>query len=619
MARRSQRRAKMLFWGTLLLACFLGWRLYQIQILQGPALAAKALSQQSAVFRVSGQRGSVFTHDGVLLARSLPSRSVYASPSAVVDLAATAQRVAAIIHSKPALVQARIRAMPTYHVIAWKIPETQANALLALDLPGISVQEEASGKRFVPSGRLAATLLGFVGRDDDGLEGIEYEFDRLLRGTPGLMTLETDEFARALPFAKPRWIEPPRAGYGLVLTLDSYLQYTVQQVLQDTVHEFGAQSASAIVMNPNDGALLAIANVPSYDVNAFEKSSLEARRDRAVTDAYEPGSTFKLITATAALESGKVTTESRFPARDRIEVGGSVIHNAEDGLMASGAGTESLEEIITMSHNVGAAEVGLRIGKHTLYQMMRNFGFGSLTYVDLPGESPGLLPGLADWSVTSLPTMSFGHGVAITPIALARAYAAIANGGLLLRPHIVAAIVDSNGNAIYHYGREVDHRVMSAKTAATLRRFLRSVVLRGTGNPTAQVPGYTTAGKTGTAQVAEGGSYLSGAYVASFVGFIPAERPRFLILVKVERPRGAIYGSVVAAPAFAKIAKTAMMEAGVLPAPPTPSPASAAQIRIEATPVPAAPTPSAAAPTASAVPLPAVRSVKDGAVSKPPV
>ena len=570
--RRSQRRAKVLFWATFMLAAFLAWRLYHIQIVQGPALAARALEQQSAVIRVGAQRGPIYTDDGVLLARSLPSRSVYASPRAVGDVEETARKIAGILHLSPTVVAQRIRQAPTYHVIAWKIPDEQANALFALDLPGISVDEEASGKRFVPSGRLASTILGFVGRDDDGLEGIEYEFDGMLRGTRGLMTLETDEFARALPFAKPRWIDPPKTGDGIVLTIDSYLQYATQRALHETVTKFGAVSGTAIVMDPNTGALLAVANVPSYDVNAYDKYPLDARRDRAVTDAYEPGSTFKLITATAALESGKVTLASRFPARDELEIGGSVIHNAEDGLMASGAGSETLEEIIAKSHNVGAAEVGLTIGRSTMYRTMRSFGFGDPTQVDLPGENPGILPKLDDWSETSLPTMSFGHGVAITPMALIRAYAAIANGGLLLRPRVLGEILDPDGRVIYRYGRQVERRVMSPRVAAELRGFLRAVVLRGTAQGVAEVPGYTTAGKTGTAQVAEGGRYLPGAYVASFVGYIPADAPRFLILVKVERPRGAIYGSVVAAPAFAQIARAAMLEAGVMP---TPSPAPA--------------------------------------------
>ncbi len=573
LARRSQGRAKILFYLCALIGAYLVWRLYDVQILQGPVLAAKALNQQSAVFSVSAQRGAIYTSDGVLLARSLPSRSVYASPNAIADLPHSAATIAHVLGEPTQAVVDRIKAMPHYHVIAWKIPDVQARALLALDIPGITVEQETSGKRFIPSGRLASTLLGFVGRDDDGLEGIEYEFDSLLRGSAGRMTMETDEFAHALPFAKPHYLVPPKTGDSLVLTIDSYLQYSAERVIRDTVKHFGALSGTAIIMDPNTGALLAVANVPNYDVRSFDRFPPDQRRDRAVTDAYEPGSTFKLVTATAALESHKVTTASRFPARDQLEVGGSVIHNAEDGFMAGTGGSESLEQIIALSHNVGAAEVGLRIGSRTMYNMMRKFGFGDQTAVDLPGENPGIVPRLADWSATSLPTMSFGHGIAITPIALARAYAAIANGGLLLRPRVLAQIVGPDGQIVYRYGREVEHRVMSQVTAATLRGFLRQVVLHGTGNPTAQVAGYTTAGKTGTAQVAEGGSYLPGAYVASFVGFIPYEHPRFLILVKVERPRGEIYGSEVAAPAFAELARDAMLHAGYLPqAPPPPRP-----------------------------------------------
>jgi stage V sporulation protein D (sporulation-specific penicillin-binding protein) len=282
-------------------------------------------------------------------------------------------------------------------------------------------------------------------------------------------------------------------------------------------------------------------------------------------DAYEPGSTFKLITAAAALESGKVQPQTRFPALDALTIGGRTIHNAEDGFIASRNNTESLEDIITYSHNVGAAEVGMRIGGPVLYRTIQAFGFGDLTHVDLPGENPGLLVSPSDRSATTLPTVSFGHSVSVTPLAMARAYCAIANGGMLLRPQIVRKTVDASGQSVREYPPYEERRVMSERTAAVLRRYLRSVVVRGTGNPTAQVPGYTTAGKTGTAQVVENGFYAPGEYIASFIGMIPAEHPRFVILVKVDEPRDAIYGSVVAAPVFAILAREAMMHAGVMP------------------------------------------------------
>jgi cell division protein FtsI (penicillin-binding protein 3) len=382
------------------------------------------------------------------------------------------------------------------------------------------------------------------------------------------MQLEEDQFGRSLPFADPRVVEQAKPGYGIDLTIASYLQFAAQRELNATVAKWGARSGTIVIMDPNTGELLAIANNPDYDVRNYASASPDARRNRAIADAYEPGSTFKLITAAAALESGKVRAGSMFPARDSLTVGEHTIHNAEDGFMAGTGGMESLEDIIAYSHNVGAAEVGMSIGQQAMYSTIRAFGFGDETQAGMPGENPGIVPAPADWSATTLPTISFGHGIATTPIAMARAYAAIANGGLLLRPRILSAVVDENGTPVYRYGTQVEHRVMSPQTAATLRRFLRAVVVRGTGNPTAKVPGYTTAGKTGTAQVARGGAYAAGEYIASFIGFIPAEAPRFLILVKIEAPRGAIYGSVVAAPAFADLARIAMLHAGQMPAAP---------------------------------------------------
>jgi cell division protein FtsI/penicillin-binding protein 2 len=318
-------------------------------------------------------------------------------------------------------------------------------------------------------------------------------------------------------------------------------------------------------MDVHTGEILAMANAPDFDPNHFAASSSDAWRNRAVVDSYEPGSTFKLITAAAALQSGKVTMESRFPARDQIEVGGHVIHNAEDGFMAGSSSTESLENIVAYSHNVGAAEVGMRIGAPTLYAMIRSFGFGDYTHVEFRGENPGIVPPVSDWSGSSLATISFGHGISTTPLALTRAYAAIANGGLLMRPRLVHALEDANGKVIYTYPPEVERRAISEATAAELRHILRSVVVYGTGNPSARTPGYTTAGKTGTAQVVENGRYEPGEYVGSFIGYVPAEAPRYVIFVKVERPHGQYYGGVVAAPIFSELARTVMLHANVMP------------------------------------------------------
>ena len=567
LVRTAPRRAKLAFWLFVFVAAFLTWRLIQIQIVQGRVLAKEALDQRAQTIEVFARRGTIYDRSRTPLVRSLETQSVYADPTELTDKKADAAKLAVVLGRKQETLVASFDEPTRFVWLARKVPHFVADRVRALDLQGVNLVEEQTGIRFWTAGRLASTALGFVGLDENGLSGVEYFYDRLLRGTTGRKMVETDPFQRAIPFGQQRVIEAARPGDSLVLTLDAYLQYETERYLRAQVKTYHARSGTALVLDPHTGEILAVANVPDFDPAHYGLSKPDAWRDRAVTDAYEPGSTFKLITAAAALESGKVTVKSRFPARDRLEVNGSTIHNAEDGFMAGTGGTESLEDIIAYSHNVGAAEVGMAIGKHAEYRTIRKFGFGDPTHVDLPGENPGIVPAPADWSGTSLPTIAFGHGVSVTPLALARAYCAIANGGILVRPRIVSAILDAQGRTVYRYPAEVEGRAISRRTAATLQGFLRQVVLRGTGNPTARVAGYTTAGKTGTAQVVENGRYAPGEYIASFVGYIPAEAPRYVILVKVERPRGAIYGSVVAAPVFAQIARAAMLHAGILPPP----------------------------------------------------
>jgi cell division protein FtsI/penicillin-binding protein 2 len=571
-SRVAPRRAKALFYIVAAAALILGWRLVEVQVFKGPIYAKQALAQRSDTVDVFARRGSILDRDGNVLAYSLPSESVYAVPHDLGDAAPTIARLQKVLGRLPESTTALLRDRTLQFVwVARKIPHDQADAISALQLPGISVMEEDTGRRVDLAGQTASTVVGFVGIDENGLAGIEYAYDDLLKGTSGRVTLEADEFGHPIPFGRQRAVRPAKPGMTLQLTIDPYLQFVAESALKKQVTEFHAQSGTALVMDPSTGEVLALADLPHFDPNTYWKFSPDARRERAVQDAYEPGSTFKLLTAAAALESGKVTTSSYFPARNEIEVGGRVIHNAEDDMPVRGS-SETLEDIIAYSHNVGAAEVGLFIGSKTFYDMERRAGFGDATHVGFAGENPGIVPAPADWSDSSLATMAFGQGVSVTPLALARYYCAIANGGLLVRPRLVRAIFDAQGRLVYQYGPEIERRVFSRRTADTLRRFLRAVVVRGTGNPSAQLAGYTTAGKTGTAQVVENGRYEPGAYIASFIGMVPYEHPRYLIYVKVERPQGAIYGSVVAAPAFSEIARQAMLHAGTLPATPPPKP-----------------------------------------------
>jgi cell division protein FtsI/penicillin-binding protein 2 len=561
---------KLLFYFIFAVAAFLSWRLADVQLINGPVYAKEALAQRSDTVEVFARRGSILDRDGTVLVRSLPSESVYAVPHDLGDpdqTIAQLQRVVGKIGKATAdlLHDRRLQ----FVWIARKIPHDQADKVQALDLPGISVIEEDTGRRVDVAGTSASTILGFVGIDENGLSGLEYTFDNLLKGESGRVTIEADEFGRPIPFGEQRTVKPARPGLSLELTLDSYLQFVTESALEKQVKTYHASSGTAIVMDPYTGEVLAMANLPHFDPNAYWKFSPDSYRDRAVQDAYEPGSTFKLVTAAAAIDSGKVGLSDRFDAYNTLEIGGRRIYNAVDGLTPSPTG-DTLETIIADSLNVGTARLALHIGGRTFYDMEKRAGFGEPTQVGLAGENPGIVPPPAEWSGSSLATMSFGQGVSVTPIAMARYYAAIANGGLLMRPRIIRSILDAQGKPIYTYPPEIEHRVFSPKTAAILRRFLRAVVVRGTGNPSAQIPGYTTAGKTGTAQMVENGYYSASSYVASFIGMVPYEHPRYVIYVKVEKPQGAIYGSIVAAPAFVEIAKAAMLHAGVLPALPSP-------------------------------------------------
>ncbi|HMF27297.1 MAG TPA: penicillin-binding protein 2, partial [Candidatus Cybelea sp.] len=465
-ARVAPMRARIFFYACMAVALFLAWRLCDVQAVKGSIYAKEALLQRSDTVEVFARRGNILDRNGNVLVRSLPSESVYAVPREIVDANTTATKLERIFGK---LNPATIAALHDRHLwfvwIARKVPHETAARVRGLGLIGIDLKEEETGLRVDTAGRLASTLLGFVGTDENGLDGIEYSYDGVLRGQSGRVILEADEFGRPIPFGAERIVTPAQPGLDVELTIDPYLQFVAERALVKQVNDFHALDGTAIVMDPWSGEILAMANLPNFDPNRFWKYNDDQRRDRAVMDAYEPGSTYKLITAAAALESRKVTLASRFPAHDRLEIGGQTIHNAEDGFMAGTGGSETLEQIVEYSHNVGAAEVGLSIGAKTLYAMERKAGFGSPTGVGLPGENPGIVPPPSQWSGSSLATMSFGQGVSVTPLAMARYYCAIANGGLLMEPHIARAVYDQQGNLVRKFSPTVVRRVFSQRTA----------------------------------------------------------------------------------------------------------------------------------------------------------
>ena len=561
-------RALVIFWALFALSALLIARLYVVQIRDGRGLAANASEEQEATFDLNPKRGDIIDRFGAVFATTLPSYDVYAQPPLLRRLHAgalhaQALRVAGALGQPVSRVEAVMHSTSTFVYLARNQPKAVAVRIKALDVAGVGADEEPMGLRVAPQSNIGSTVVGFTGIDDQGLSGIEYEFNASLAGHAGKVTEETDADGRPIPFGR-RIVHPARAGETVVLTIDRTLQYAADEILGQTARRYHAQDGSVVVMRARTGEILALANYPNFDPNHFSAAPQAAWKNQAVTDPYEPGSTFKLITATAALDSGKVSTDDTFPALDELKVGGRVIHNADDGLMASGHPQETLDDIVTYSHNVGAAQVAMRIGKATMFEYIRRYGFDEPTGIDVPGESAGIVGAPDDWWGSRLATIGFGQGVSVTPLALARAYAAIANGGVLMRPLIVRSLVASDGTVAQRFTPQSVRRVMSAQTAAELLSMLRHVVRRGTAKGLA-IPGYALAGKTGTAQMVIDGSYVPGAYTASFVGIVPADRPQYVVLVKIDRPEGAYYGSIVAAPAFRELTRRVLWREGVLP------------------------------------------------------
>ena len=390
-ARVAPVRAKVSLAAVVVLAILLAVKLGDVQIRQGPWLARTALAQHHVTLESFAKRGAILDRDGGVLVRSLPSESIFAVPADVTEPHRVALQLAPLLRKPARDLEAALRDRSQFRWLARKVPHDVAERVRALNFAGIDTKGEETGVRFVASGRLASTVIGYTGTDENGLGGLEYSLDGLLRGTPGKVQIEADLYGHAMPLGTTHVVDRAVPGKTIVTTLDPYLQFESERLLRAAVKKWNARSGTAIVMDPWTGELLAVANMPDYEPARFFAYPPDAWRDRAITDAYEPGSTFKLITAAAALESGKFTTASRFPARDALVVGGRTIHNAEDGMMAASMGSESIEEIIAYSHNVGAAEVGLATGGTWMYRTIRKFGFGDPTQVELPGENPGIV------------------------------------------------------------------------------------------------------------------------------------------------------------------------------------------------------------------------------------
>jgi len=541
-------RTRVLILAALLAVAFGGLtsRLGWLMIVKRAELAALAERQYSRTVTLHGARGPIVDRHGAPLATSTPAESLFAQPRALGDPVRVAARLAPILDAPERELHAQLTSGKAFVWLRRKLPPAVVARVRALGEPGLGFLDEPL--RLYPNRELAAHVLGFEGVDG-GLEGVERAWNDALAGTPGRAIVGRDALGREL--ASQQILAPPAPGRGVMLTLDTTIQYLAEREIDAAYRRTQARAAMAIAMDPRTGDVLALALRPTFNPNAFlAVSSREVWRNRAVTDPFEPGSTFKVILAAAALEEGVVRPEDRIWAENgQLTIAKTTIHDWRK------FGWLSFGEVLQNSSNVGSMKVGLALGRDRYHRYMTAFGFGAPTGVGLPGESRGVLRDPQRWSPLSLPTMSIGQEVSVTALQMLAAVGAVANGGTLMQPRLVKAEFDADGREVRRVEPRAVRQVVSLETARTLSRMLVRVVEHGTGH-LAAVPGYDVAGKTGTAQKLDPATrrYSRAPGVLSFVGFVPADEPRLVLLVLLDEPKTEKWGSEAAAPVFSAIA-----------------------------------------------------------------
>lgn len=547
--------------GVLFVLAFLAiaGRAYFLQVVQAPELQERADQQRQRIVKLAPQRGSIFDRNGDPLAVSLAAESLYADPAIIKDPQKVAGQLIKLLKVSKKELLRLLSAKKRFVWLQRKLEPEVAKKVRALGIAGLHFVTES--KRYYPQASTAAHVLGFTGLDPKGLEGLELEYDRQLQGQPGRLVSLRDARGRGLSSAD-QLVQGGVAGNNLFLTLDRSLQYVAEKELARVVRESGAVGGTVVMLEPASGRVLALASQPDYNPNLAGQYPAAKRRNRAVCDMYEPGSTFKPFLMAGVLEEGLVHLGQKIYCENgRYSVGGKTIR---DHLKFKNL---TLKEIIKFSSNIGAAKLGKALGREKFYSYIRDFGFGEQTGLDLPGEVGGILRSPSRWFEIDLAAISFGQGLSVTPIQMASAVAAIANGGLLMEPYLVERITDADGQQIQHHLPQVVRRVISEKTARQVRNMMISVTEPGGTGTRAAVPGYQVAGKTGTAQKVDTvtGGYSPDKRVSSFVGFVPAENPALVISVTVDEPKGKAYGGLVAAPVFARIATQTLSHLDILP------------------------------------------------------
>jgi stage V sporulation protein D (sporulation-specific penicillin-binding protein) len=559
--RRKRERFIWLFIITLLLFTLLIHRLIHIQANESERFTELAQYQHKGSVTLNALRGAIYDRNGSCFAYSLAHPSVAANPKKIEDIADTAKQISKILNIDEKQLVEDFSYPATFIWLARKVNPETASEIRKLNLPGIFLVNEESGKRFHPKEKIACHVVGFTGVDDQGLEGVEATYEDLLSGKSGLLEAEMDEPGRILPIGDINHI-PPVPGKDIYLTIDESVQFIVERELAKVVKEFKAAGGTVIVYDPRNGDILALANLPDYNpVNTVGVTKRQLR-NKAVVDSYEPGSTFKVFTGAAALDSGKIKPTDMFHAGDSIHVGGYSLRNAVDGLSLTGK--EDVKGMIVYSFNTTAAAIGLKMGEKVFYDYLAKLGFGEVTGIDLPGEAEGIMAHVDYWKPINLATISYGQGISVTPIQMVRAVGAICNDGILMKPRIVRKIVNHDGTVYRSSEPEPGVKVFDTRTCHEILKSMAGVVEEGTAKRAA-VPGYRVGGKTGTANVVVDGVYASGKYISSFVGAAPIDDPRIVVLIKIDEPEGPGWGGTVAAPLFGKICSQILWRLGVHP------------------------------------------------------
>ena len=532
------------------------FRLVTLQVWQAAELSVKADRQHRKTVSLEGARGTILDRHGKVLAMNVEVPSAFGVPTTLDSPTKTARVLAPVLQVRSDELERKLRQARSFVWLARKLDPEQGRRLERLSLDGVGVVME--GRRFYPKGPFLSHVLGFAGMDGEGLEGVEHRYESYLRGEKRMMVLQRDALGRSV-FPTDLTERNPTPGHNLTLTIDEVIQYITERELEDAVMRAQAKSGTMIVLEPQTGAVLAMAVSPRFDPNVVSNLSPDRWRNKALADAYEPGSTLKAVVAAAAIEEHVVRPNTMvFGEHGRMTIANTVIHDHEK------LGWVSFSQVIQKSSNIGAAKTGMALGEQRLHRYLQTFGFGQKTEIDLPGEGAGLVKRPKDWGRRSVASISMGQEIGVTPLQMVSAIAALANEGVLMKPYVVSEIRGPEGHLLKRVSPQVRRRVVSPETAHTVTKILEGVVTDGTGGKAA-IPGFRVAGKTGTAQKIDPrtGSYSVSRFVTSFVGYVPADNPRLAMIVVIDEPQGDAWGGTVAAPVFSRVGEQVLNYLGV--------------------------------------------------------